>query len=541
MYIIFSALFGSLFTLSFAPYYNIGLAFVSLSGILYFCVNAKSSKKAFIYGYLFGFFHHLTGLYWISNSMLVEADKFAWMIPFTSSLLPAYLALYIGVCAYLTRKLKFKNFSALLFFAGAWVISEYIRGNILTGFPWNLAGYIFSSQLPVAQLASILGAYGLSFFAIIFFSSPFLCLSFIKNYYYLPTIYKYCLSLYYSVIALTLFVFVESWGNSRIEENSNLFSSTNIRVVQPNIPQLEKFEREKIPEHLQKIYSLTSLTGYSDDGDDFIPDIILWPEASVVFSIEENRNFLAEVADVIPYSAYLVLGSVRTEGFMNKRFYNSIQFIDSEGNLQRNYYDKFHLVPFGEYVPLRSWLPFIEKITQGIGDFYTGTGNKTINIGSRIEPFSPLICYEVIFPARAVNKNDKLKPKWIFNATNDAWFGEKVGPYQHLDIARMRAIEEGIPLVRAANTGISAVIDSTGNIISYIPLNYEGVIDSKLPADIKEGTIFSRYGNIIAICLAILSVFFAFIFKFFDIDFMRQKIFQTRFFNLDKYDFSNKN
>lgn len=504
---------GVLYTLCFAPYYYIGFAVLGFTGFLLVLDKAKTGKKAFYYGWLFAFAHHITGIYWVSYSMLVEPDKFAWMIPFSATALPAYLALYVGLAAYLTYKLKFKFIDKVIFFAVAWVAAEIARGYVFTGFPWNLTGYALLSQLTLAQGASYIGVYGLSLVSVLVFSSPYLTIKFYKNS-KLPKVYKACISNLFAMPALLIFIFAMHWGANKIISNPTNFDKTKIRIVQPNIPQKEKFDLLRIGDHLFKYYRLTLQDPKTPD---FVPDLIIWPEAATPLNLSAEENFMNEVAEIIPYSAFLILGSVRQEGWIvNQKIFNSVQFIDSEGNLLRNAYDKFHLVPFGEYVPYRNFLPGVEKIAKGIGDFNKGDGPKTMKLENS-PPFSPLICYEILFSGNVVGNKSAQQPEWILNVTNDAWFGTTSGPYQHLDVVRMRAIEQGLPVVRSANTGISAVIDANGKILNFIKLNEEGILDVSLPKPIKNKTYFSENKNEtvykLLIGLFILSLFLKYISK----------------------------
>jgi apolipoprotein N-acyltransferase len=506
MKIILTIIFGCLFTLCFAPYHYFGLGFISLTGLLLILDKLQKGKQHFWYGFLFGFAHHVTGLYWISYSMLVEPDKFAWMIPFSASILPAYFALYIGLVCWITYRLRLRRIAKVLFFAGCWALAEMARGYVFTGFPWNLAGYALSSKLAIAQIASFIGSYGLSVIAIIVFCTPYMAVRFVMKNRSMKAVYRYSYALYYLMPTMFLLGYISVWGSDRIRDNSHKYENTSIRIVQPNIPQKEKFDSLRVADHLFKYYSLTLQESAKND---FVPDLIIWPEAAVNIDIEQEKTFLSEVTNIIPFKSYLLLGTIRREGWLiNQKIFNSVQVINSLGEIERTYYDKFHLVPFGEYVPLRDYLPFVEKITQGIGDFNRGTGPKTLKIAD-IAPFSPLICYEAIFPSNVKNIYDTEKPKWILNVTNDAWFGNSSGPYQHLDSVRMRAIEEGLPVIRSANTGISAVINSVGTIENYISLNKAGIIDTKLPASIAK-TFYGNYGNqvplILALALIIISM-----------------------------------
>jgi apolipoprotein N-acyltransferase len=211
MKILLTIVLGVLFTLCFAPHYQLEFGFICLTGLLLVLDSVKTSKKVFLYGWLFGFVHHVSGLYWISYSMLVEPDKFAWMIPFSATAIPAILALVIGLTCWMTYKLNLKIISKMLFFAAAWALTEMVRGNLFTGFPWNLTGYVFLTKITIAQTASYIGVYGLSLIAIVLFCSPHFAVRYIRNSTHAP-IYKYCLSLYYIIPIIILLMQLSEWG-----------------------------------------------------------------------------------------------------------------------------------------------------------------------------------------------------------------------------------------------------------------------------------------------------------------------------------------
>lgn len=512
MYSFLSIILGVLFTYCFTPHYITWLGFISFTGLLLLIDKAETPRKALLYGFMFGFGHHVTGLYWVSNSLLVEPDKFAWLIPFAVSLIPAYLSIYIAVVCWLTKKLKYNGIAKIFFFSGMWVMAEIIRGNAFTGFPWNLSGYVFFSSIEISQAASIIGVYGMSLLAIFLFCSPYAILNMIisslkGNF----KLYRVGYSIFFLMPISIVFIGISYWGHERISGNKGTQESVDIRIVQPNIPQREKSDRLRAGEHLFNYYSLSLQESKIDD---FVPDLIIWPEAAIPYNLKTANLMLGELKDIIPYSSYLILGSVRQENIgKDRKFYNSIEIVNSQGELLDMHYDKYHLVPFGEYVPLREFLPGIEKI-HGSEDFSTGDGASVLKLDNA-PPFSPVICYEIIFPSKVVSKNSKTPAKWILNLTNDGWFGISKGPYQHLDSARGRAIEEGIPVVRAANTGISAVIDSLGRVIEKIELNERGIIDAKLPSALHFKTFFSRLGLIVPILLAGLFISSAGCLKFF--------------------------
>jgi apolipoprotein N-acyltransferase len=506
MYFLFSAIFGTILTLAFAPlnYIIAGLyAFPAILLLTDFAV--QKGKNPFWIGFGFGFGHHVSGLYWISNSLLVEAEKFAWMIPFAASLIPAYLAIYTGFVFWLTYRLKYEKTAKILFFGGTWVLMEIVRSYALTGFPWNLLGYTMLESQAISQVASVLGVYGLSLIAIILFCAPYLVLRALLDFDVGNRVYRAGYSFIYLTPLILILIIISMWGEKRLVMYSGSFENTMIRIVQPNIPQKEKFDPLRFGDH---IYRYVSLTVTDPEYLDFVPDLIIWPEAATVFTLEEEEQFVKSLSDIIPYSSHLILGSIRRK---SEGSYNSIEVIDHDGILVEDlYYNKHHLVPFGEYVPLRKFLPGIERITHGQGDFNTGSGPMTMVIENK-PPFAPSICYEIIFPGEVAPKKYpqnivkgefEKKPEWILNVTNDGWFGITSGPHQHLDKARVRAIEEGLPVVRSANSGISAFIDAYGYVVDRIELGEQGVIDSKLPSAHPEDTYFSTHGlkSIIQIC-----------------------------------------
>lgn len=510
MKIILTVILAVLFTLCFAPYHQFELGFISISGLLLILDKLSSNKKVFWYGVLFGFVHHITGLYWISYSMLVEPDKFAWMIPFAISIIPFYLSLYIGFVCWLTYKFRLNFILKTVFFSAAWTLAEIARGYALTGFPWNLVGYSFLFNENISQLGSIIGVYGLSLCAMLFFTSPYLAIYYIFKSKFSFT-YRTCFSLYFIMPTILVLTLLYNWGGERIAANKDKFAKTKIRIVQPNIAQADKFNPDLKEEQLFKYYTLSLKESKLLD---FVPNLVIWPEVATQINVAEDKEFLREIADIIPTGAYLILGTIRQEGWvLHSKFFNSVQLVNSEGTLQKIHYDKFHLVPFGEYVPLREFLPGIEKIAKGVGDFDKGNSPKTLKI-SNFPPFSPLICYEIIFPGEVIDKDSK--PEWILNLTNDAWFGNSSGPQQHLDTVRMRAIEEGLPVIRSANTGISAVVDGYGRVLESLKLEKMGVIDSKLPIKLEK-TYFSQVGNIfvikISLILMAVSLFLRGVFK----------------------------
>ena len=288
-----------------------------------------------------------------------------------------------------------------------------------------------------------------------------------------------------------------------------------LRLVQPNIPQKDKWQAQNRGKHFNNLLTLSSLN--IEPGIVERPTHIIWPETATPFVLDGNDPALRIISQIIPSKGALLTGSPRRT-VVDKttvNVWNSLHVVDGSAKIVETY-NKSHLVPFGEYIPFRRYLDnftSLTKLTRGRIDFSSGSGKRTLSVPGA-PPVSPLICYEVIFSGSVVSngKNGESKPEWLLNITNDAWFGVSSGPYQHLAAAQLRAVEEGLPLVRVANTGISAVIDGLGRIYRESKLNERTYIDSKLPMSLKEPTIFSKI-NDAGILLLIVLIFMVSRFK----------------------------
>jgi apolipoprotein N-acyltransferase len=454
-------------------------------------------RNAAIVGWSFGFGFFAAGLYWIAYSFLVEADKFAWMLPIAMTVLPAGLALFYALAA--TGAMLVWRGGARRIFAIAIMLfaAEWLRGHVLTGFPWNLWGYALCGNDVLAQTTALFGIYGLTLIALVIFASPAAFGGLLVR----PNARNWVLP----ALCLALLAGSWGWGYTRLANAVQAFQpGVKLRVVQGNVPQAEKWK----PENRRQIFEqmLTLSSGPTSGGD--ITHII-WPESSVPFLLLLNKQILFvdvrnAFAPVIG-NKVLILGGDRAEGVVQAdgrlhadAVYNSLIVLGKEASVHA-IYDKVHLVPFGEYLPLEKLLisfGFKELTNTG----YTSGTNHPLIETDGAPPFLPLICYEVIFPDML---NHPIRPTWIVNLTNDSWYGNSTGPYQHLLQARVRAIETGLPLVRAANTGISAIIDPYGRIIASQPLNTMGVIDEALPAALTQ-TPYARWWEMSLIAVALL-------------------------------------
>jgi apolipoprotein N-acyltransferase len=452
-------------------------------------------------GWLFGFGYFVPGLYWIGNAFLVDAQTFAWLMPFAVIGLPAYLALFTALGFALARVIWTKDASRILALAAALTIGEWLRGHVLTGFPWNAFGYALTEPLALAQSASLIGLWGLTFLSVAIFASPAVLIDGRRT--RRPWLAP--------AAALVLLIAMGAYGAIRLSLHPTEFvDKVKLRIMQPDLQQDVKFNYAAKASVMQKYLSLSDRsTGPQSTG---VRDatILIWPESAFPFFLAREADAMAQIADLLPKGTILITGSVRAPdlppGTRITRAYNSIYVIDHDGSIL-SIYDKLHLVPFGEFLPfqgLMEKLGFVQ-LTKVQGGFIPGTRRKTIALPNAPRVL-PLICYEAIFPGDIETRGDR--PGWNVNHTNDGWFGISTGPHQHLQQARLRAIEEGLPLVRAANTGISVVTDPLGRIVAQLDLGVEGVLDSRLPSAIPP-TPYARAGDIPAAIIVAIALIVA--------------------------------
>jgi apolipoprotein N-acyltransferase len=481
---------GALTTLALAPFFFTPLIIPAFSILLFFTENSKTKKEAFLVGWWFAFGYFISGLYWFAHALMIDAKQFAWLIPFADLGLPALFAIYSGLATLLTYFIKLRGLIKIVAFAVCFSALEYVRGHLFTGFPWNLTGYVWADLLPMMQFASIVGVYGLSFITIIFACAPLLLLS------------KGGSTKFIAILCAFLALYVA--GNKRVADYpTNFVKDVTLRIVQANIEQKLKWEPNLLLANLEEHMKL-SVTPSSTN-----LKYLVWPESAVPFPINDE-NLLKYLKNIVPQGGFLLTGSDRVERHHpSLKWWNTLSVINDQGKIVASA-DKTHLLPFGDYMPFRNILP-IEKIAPGTGDCSRGNGLVGLNIDKILPRFTPFICYEMVFPMQG--ENSVLKSNWMLNVTNDGWFGYSIGPYQHFYMARMRSVEQGLPLVRAANTGISGVIDPVGRIIYMLKLGEKGVIDAYLPEALNTPTIYSIYGDKVffAITLiACLSIFCAY-------------------------------
>lgn len=473
---------GACFVLALPPYSILPLALIAFAALV-LMLRGTSSRKGFVLGYLFGLGQFVLGLFWITESFQVEAERFGWLaLPAVfglAGLLSVFPAFACAVAARMARS----GLPPALSLATSWAATEWLRGHVLTGFPWNLAAYTLADWTVLSQAASVVGSYGLGFLLVLSASLVGLALGRADRH----------LRMHRLTGAAAILVSVAGFGVVRLATSDPASDrGTQVRIVQPNIAQSSKWDEDSRKANILRLFSLSARPGSFD--------LLLWPETAWPGFLAEDRGAQVMLGWLLSETGVLLIGSPEREETGSGTIYrNSVLAIAPDGTILTRY-AKHHLVPFGEYVPWRNVLPF-QRLVQSLGDFAPGPGPRTLAIGPH--PYVGVaICYEAIFPGHFVD--DAIRPDWIFNATNDAWFGTSIGPWQHLASARMRAVEEGLPLVRAANTGISAVVDAYGRTVAMLELGAAGIIDTRLPRPLPP-TLYARFGDWTALALVLLA------------------------------------
>lgn len=428
---------------------------------------------------------------WIVEPFLVEPEIYGWMAPFALLLMASGGALFWTVPAWLASRITPAVSGRALAFAGAMIISDWLRGWIFTGLPWALTGHVWIAT-PAGQTAATFGAIGLSALTMlaaalpsVFWRAPAPQLPGWRP--FLPGL----------ILSLLLIACAWSAGLARLARPMPADLPVNLRLIQPDAKQALKWDPYWSEVFFRRLLDLSA----ARDVGQGAPDMVIWPETAVNFLLEQAGTAPQDIAAYA--GSPVLLGIQRAEG---TRYFNSLTEFSAKG--VGPVYDKFHLVPFGEYTP---WGDVMAQFgirafaaQQGFG-YSSGTGPRVLNFGT-LPPVQPLICYEAIFSRHLISGPDR--PAWLLQITNDAWFGEISGPWQHLAQARLRAIESGLPLMRAANTGVSAVIDARGGLRATLGLNLAGRIDAPLPGALPA-TPWSRWGDWPAILAALACIFCA--------------------------------
>jgi apolipoprotein N-acyltransferase len=465
---------GALSAAALPPLHAIPVLLLSIPALLALISAAPGWRAAARRGWWFGFGHHMLGLYWITEAILIEAERYWWLVPFAVPMIAAVLAVFVALPAGIAR-LAAPGWRRVTALAGAWVLSDIARQFVLTGFPWNLWGSVWAIPGPAGDLflqpAALVGAHGLSLFTLLLAGTP-------------------ALSWRFRAAGAAALAIWAGFGFAQLRQAGPPAAGVTVVLVQGNVAQGQKWNRDLALSIFGRYLDLTTAALAKAGAG---PKIIVWPETAVPFLLEQDLNARAAIAAAAGDMPALV-GGVRFGADGRPR--NDL-FAVLNGGVVAARYDKWHLVPFGEYQP--DWLMLPIQLVPG-GGFAPGTGPQTLRVPG-VPPVGPLICYETIFGAEIVDRADR--PAWLVNITNDAWFGNSAGPRQHLAAARLRAVEEGLPLLRAANTGISAAFDARGRELGRIGLNQTGTLPIVLPGEIPP-TVFARTGLWIPALLAFI-------------------------------------
>jgi apolipoprotein N-acyltransferase len=457
-----------------------------------FLIVTKKSTRPFLHGWIFGFGYFIAALHWIGYAFFVDAKTDLWMMPFAVGGLAGAAAVYWGLANWASTKLVQRGFLVWLAYPLCIGAAEYLRGVLLTGFPWAVPGLAVDGMGGVAQLASVIGMNGLTFVILLWAATPIAVFEGHRK----------------SAVALLLVLpLAWGWGQLRLVQTPTQFvEGVGIRLVQPNISQNDKWRSSNARNIFDQLLALSAKPAPRD----FAITHVIWPESAVPFLIDESAEGKAELRPILADNKILLTGAVRRSSpkpvdGIEPKYFTSILVFNSAAEVVATY-DKWHLVPGGEYLPLE-WLlePLGFRKVVPIPESFTAGPGPTTTVIPGAGPVSLQICYEDIFSGTTINRSQR--PDWIVNVTNDGWFGNSVGPYQHVAQLRLRAIEQGLPVARAANTGVSAIIDPVGRYIEITDLGVEVTRDSRLPAKIQP-TVYSIINDfaLVAILIFIFSI-----------------------------------
>jgi len=479
---------GGLTTFALAPYFQWWLIPFTFPYIIFVLDSVhenlhgrRKAKAAFWLGWWWGLGYFTAGLYWISNALLVNPDQFLWLVPFAVLGVPAGLAIFTGLAFVAVLPLWSKGQGRLLIFACSFVLFEWLRSFVLTGFPWNSIHQVWAGSPAMMQMASLTGPWALSLVIVFMGVAP----------YALRDGLIYRKTWYPVALALVLVSACAVYGMLRLNAFPTKYhDDVRVRIVQPNISQRDKWLPENAGPVTDRLLSLSRPDGKAGH------TVIVWPEVATPYALEHSPSARLAMARRMSAGDLLVAGTMR---FINKKNqkperYNAVILVDAESRPVDFYY-KHHLVPFGEYIPMENVLGRIglRKITQGVGTLDEGEGPQTFSYGA-IPSFTPQICYEAIFPHQTLAEGQK-RPQWLINVTNDAWYDDTSGPQQHLAQARLRAVEQGLPMARSANNGVSALIDPVGRVLERVEYNQTGHIELALPKPVPQ-TEYGRRGGL---------------------------------------------
>ena len=502
-------LLGAMTIFSFAPFNLTFINFFTFSILLFLILEVKKrtqsvyrkkkSKRYFFYlGCAFGFGFFLLGNYWISIS-LSHDEMFKGLIPFALILIPLFLSLFFGLAILVVGAFAEKNISFILLFSLVFSVFEFLRGNLFTGFPWNLISYTWSWSAEVIQILSLIGTYSLSLISITFFCVPFL--------FFQKKIVKK--NIFFILIFFIIFVVNYSYGIYKFNNNYRFDEEISVKIISPNFS-LKDYATKS------EEFKIKRLIKISDPEKDK-KTLFIWPEGIFYQTyLQDIKKYQDLFKNKFSENHLIILGInnfTNPNDINNQKYFNSLIVLNHKLEIL-SLYNKINLVPFGEFLPFEKTLSRFgfKKITPGYSSFSSGDTRTIINLGNKFNKKSilPLICYEIIYSGKIKKKNQL--PDLVVNISEDAWFGRSIGPHQHFTKAIYRSIEEGIFVARSANKGISAFINPNGVVIKSLNTGESGNIELNFP-HFHQPTLFSNFGNKIFFLIILLYIFLTLIFK----------------------------
>ncbi len=468
---------GALAGLSLPPVNGWFLWALAFPVLLIWLEGQAGLRASFRGGWWFGFGYLMVALHWIGFAFLVDAKTYLWMMPFAVAGLAGFLALYWGLGAVAARLLARGGLPLVVALPVSLAVTEWLRGHLLTGFPWAAPGLAANGMAGVVQLAAVMGMTGLTLMVLLWALGPLL-------------VGRGGAARFAGGALLALLLAAEMWGEQRVAAHPTVNRpAVTLRLVQPNVAQDDKWRAENTRVIFDRLKMLSTAPPHGS-----AVTHIIWPESAVSFFIDESEQAQAELAGVLAGGKWLLAGALRRELRPDggERVFTSLIVFDDRGH-PVSHYDKWRLVPGGEFLPFEAVLRPLgfRRLVTVPESFDAGPGPVSLAIPGAGKA-APFICYEVIFPDRLVDAGDR--PQWLVNITNDGWFGRSTGPWQHFAQARLRAVEQGLPLVRAANTGISGVIDPVGRIVVQSALEQQTYLDVALPEALSP-TPYARFGD----------------------------------------------
>lgn len=470
--------------LAMPPLFWLPLAVVGMVVFVWLWDAAPDPRSALLRGWIWGFGHFAVGSYWIVEAFFVPPADFKLVGPPIVLGLAVVLGFFPGVAAGSARWLALRfpvlqgRYRRLVLLALAWTVAEWLRGHIFTGYPWNPLGHVWAFSAPLLQAAAAVGVYGLGTLSFLVLAA-------------LAAGWRAAVA---AVLAVGL---AGALGIAVMAPVGDDAGRPILRIVQPNTPQAEKWRPGAVERQIGKLIGLSRRPGFER------LSAVIWPETAIPFVVDPASPALPTLSAAAPPGGYLLTGAIRGTERRDDGVWNSLLAIVRPGTIVAHY-DKVHLVPLGEYIPFHKEMAPVAGLI-GRGSFEVGRSHVTLDLPG-LPSFSPLICYEVIFPAAVTGPGPR--PHWLLNITNDAWFGVSSGPYQHLTSARLRAVEEGLPMLRSANTGVSAVIDAYGRVLSRLDIDQQGIIDVALPPP-RAATPYARWHDWTLLALLLFLAMFA--------------------------------